>query len=97
MSGVVLFYLMSLLLFLVGARASPLAGGMLSVLVSALIVVIAAMKLLSDFDFVEKCVQSDLPKYMEWYAAFAVILSLIWLYTEALRLLNKAEKAKKVA
>jgi uncharacterized YccA/Bax inhibitor family protein len=42
-----------------------------------------------DFDFVEQGVTSGVPKYMEWYAAFGIMVTLVWLYLEMLRLLSK--------
>jgi uncharacterized YccA/Bax inhibitor family protein len=52
-------------------------------------VVIAALNLVLDFDFIEHGAESGAPKYMEWYAAFGLIVTLIWLYIEILRLLSK--------
>ncbi|MEO6988291.1 MAG: Bax inhibitor-1/YccA family protein, partial [Aquihabitans sp.] len=49
----------------------------------------ASMNLLLDFDFIEKGVKMGAPRYMEWYGAFGLIVSLIWLYLELLRLLAK--------
>ena len=51
--------------------------------------VVAALNLVLDFDFIEQGVQSGAPKYMEWYAAFGLMVTLIWLYIEILRLLTK--------
>jgi uncharacterized YccA/Bax inhibitor family protein len=53
------------------------------------IVVIAALNLVLDFDFIEKGAQSGAPKYMEWYGAFGLMVTLVWLYVELLRLLSK--------
>ena len=53
------------------------------------IVAIAALNLILDFDFIEKGAQYGLPRYMEWYAAFGLMVTLIWLYIEMLRLLSK--------
>ena len=50
---------------------------------------IAALNLVLDFDFVEQGVTSGVPKYMEWYAAFGIMVTLVWLYLEMLRLLSK--------
>ena len=52
-------------------------------------VVIAALNLVLDFDFIENAVSAGVPKYMEWYAAFGLMVTLIWLYFEILRLLSK--------
>jgi len=97
-SGVVLFYLANFVLSLLGVRIfAVFAGGVPGILISAVIVVIAGMDLVADFDFIEQCSRSGLPKYMEWYAALGLIVTLIWLYTEILRLLSKARKAQKNA
>jgi uncharacterized YccA/Bax inhibitor family protein len=53
------------------------------------VVGIAAANLLLDFDFIEKGAESGAPKYMEWYGAFALMVTLVWLYLEILKLLAK--------
>jgi uncharacterized YccA/Bax inhibitor family protein len=58
---------------------------------SGFVVVIAALNLVLDFDFIEKGVEQGAPKYMEWYAAFGLIVTLVWLYLEILRLLAKLQ------
>ena len=58
---------------------------------SAFVVVIAALNLVLDFDFIEKGVEHGAPKYMEWYAGFGLIVTLVWLYLEILRLLAKLQ------
>jgi uncharacterized YccA/Bax inhibitor family protein len=62
---------------------------MLSIGISLFIVVIAALNLVLDFDFIDQGAQSGAPKFMEWYAAFGLIVTLVWLYIEILRLLSK--------
>ena len=59
---------------------------------SLFVVVIAAMNLVLDFDLIETGVQNGVPKYMEWYGAFGLMVTLIWLYLEILRLLGKARR-----
>jgi uncharacterized YccA/Bax inhibitor family protein len=56
---------------------------------SLVVVVIAALNLILDFDFIEKGVQQQAPKYMEWYGGFSLLVTLIWMYLEILRLLAK--------
>jgi uncharacterized YccA/Bax inhibitor family protein len=56
---------------------------------SIFVVIIAALNLVIDFDFIEKGSENNLPKYMEWYGAFALLVTLVWLYLEILRLLSK--------
>ena len=55
---------------------------------SLFVVVVAALNLVLDFDFIERG-DGIAPRYMEWYAAFGLILTLVWLYLELLRLLSK--------
>lgn len=61
----------------------------LSIGINAVIIVVAALNLILDFDFIEKGSSMNMPKYMEWYAAFGLILTIIWLYLEILRILSK--------
>ena len=56
---------------------------------SLFVVVIAALNLVLDFDFIEQGAAQGAPKYMEWYGAFGLMVTLIWLYLEMLRLLAK--------
>jgi len=65
------------------------SGGTIGILFSLFVVVIAALNLVLDFDFIEKGAEHGAPKYMEWYGAFGLIVTLVWLYIEFLRLLSK--------
>ena len=60
--------------------------------VSGFVVVIAALNLVLDFDFIENAVERGAPKYMEWYGAFGLMVTLIWLYIEILHLLMKLNR-----
>lgn len=64
-------------------------GSMISIGFSLFAVVIASLFLVLDFEFIEKGVQAGMPKHMEWYGAFALLVTLVWLYVELLRLLGK--------
>ena len=88
--GIALYYLVSMVLGFFGVRA-PLIydSGWLGIGFSLFVVVIAALNLVLDFDYIEKASDSGAPKYMEWYGAFALMVTLIWLYFEMLRLLSK--------
>jgi uncharacterized YccA/Bax inhibitor family protein len=66
--------------------------GPIGILISLVIVVIASLNLILDFDFIEQGEQAGAPKYMEWYAAFGLLVTLVWLYMEILRLLSKLRK-----
>ena len=61
----------------------------MGILFSIGVVVIAALNLVLDFDFIEEGAERGAPKYMEWYGAFGLMVTLIWLYLEILRLLAK--------
>ena len=61
----------------------------MSILFSLAVVGIAAMNLVMDFDFIEEGSEKGAPKFMEWYGAFGLLVTIIWLYLELLRLLSK--------
>jgi uncharacterized YccA/Bax inhibitor family protein len=64
-------------------------SGIIGIGFSLVVVGIAAMNLLLDFEFIHEGAQEQAPKYMEWFAAFGLIVTLVWLYIEILRLLSK--------
>ena len=64
-------------------------SGWLGIGFSAVVVVVAALNLVLDFDFIEEGAEQGAPKYMEWFAGFGLIVTLVWLYLEILRLLSK--------
>lgn len=88
--AVMIVYLVSMVMRLFGAEipfiheASPIG-----ILFSLVVVGIASANLLLDFDLIEKGVENGAPKWMEWYAAFGLLVTLVWLYLELLRLLSK--------
>ncbi len=88
--GIFLTYLASFIwmLFTNGTPAI-FESGVIGIGFSVLVVGVAAFNLLLDFNFVERGVEAGLPKGMEWYAAFSLVVTLIWLYIEMLRLLGK--------
>jgi len=88
--GIMLVYLASFVLGFFGIAMPFLHdSGPIGIGVSLFIVVIAALNLVLDFDFIEQGAQNNLPKYMEWYAAFGLTVTLVWLYLEIIRLLAK--------
>jgi len=88
--GIALIYLATLMLGFFGVRMPFIhESGLIGIGFSLFVVVIAALNLVLDFDFIESGAQSGAPKYMEWYAAFGLMVTLIWLYIEILRLLAK--------
>ena len=90
--GIALFYLIAIIGMFLGFEfeiLNPLNGSITSILFSLFIVVIASLNLVLDFDFIEEASENGAPKYMEWYAAFGLMVTLVWLYLEILRLLAK--------
>jgi uncharacterized YccA/Bax inhibitor family protein len=88
--GIALVYFVSIILGFFGVSVPYIYGnGLIGIGFSVLVVGIAALNLVLDFDFVETGAHSGFPKYMEWYAAFGLMVTLIWLYIEILRLLMK--------
>ena len=90
--GIALVYLVSMGLRLLG-KDIPLIheSGLVGIGFSLFVVVIAALNLVLDFDFIESGVEAGAPKYMEWYGAFGLMVTLVWLYIEFLRLLAKLQ------
>lgn len=87
---IMVFYLGSFLLGLFGVNVSILHDSSpLSIGISVVIVAVAAFSLLMDYAFIEKASAAGAPKYMEWYGAFGLVVTLVWLYLEILKLLAK--------
>ena len=86
--GVMLIYLVTMGLGFFGIHMPYLfQGGPIGIGFSLVVIVIASLNLILDFDFIERGAERGAPKYMEWYAAFGLMVTLIWLYIEILRLL----------
>lgn len=94
--GVMVFYLAEVLLgfFHVNYFASVNSSSPVGIGFSLVVVAIAALNLVLDFDFIEQGVAAGAPKYMEWYGAFGIIVTLVWLYLEILRLLSKLRSSR---
>lgn len=92
--GVALFYLVCLVLMLCGVNVSFLTGSSpLAIGINLLICAIAAANLILDFNFIDKMTSSYVaPKYMEWYAGFGLLVTLVWLYLEILKALAKSRR-----
>ena len=88
--GIVLLYAVSIIMSLFGVQMPLLHdSGPLGIGISLVIVAVAAFNLVLDFDFIERGAQVGAEKRMEWYGAFGVMVTLVWLYIEMLRLLGK--------
>ena len=91
--GIALLYLVNMGMRLFGFEGFGFIheSGTMGIAFSAFVVVIAALNLVLDFDFIESGAEAGAPKYMEWYGAFGLVVTLIWLYLEILRLLAKLQ------
>ena len=91
--GIAVFYLVVMVLNLFHVNVGILyGGGPWAIALSLFVVIIAALNLVLDFDMIESGVRMGAPKYMEWYGAFGLMVTLIWLYLEILRLLANARR-----
>ena len=89
-TAIALYYLVALVVGLFGGSVPLIySSGPWGIAFSVVVVFIAAMNLLLDFDFIERTASSKMPKVFEWYGAFGLMVTLIWLYLEILRLLSK--------
>lgn len=90
--GILLLYLANFVMGFFGHSIGFInASSGIGIGFSLVVVVIAALNLILDFDMIEQGVQAGAPKYMEWYGAFALVVTLVWLYLEMLRLLSKVQ------
>jgi uncharacterized YccA/Bax inhibitor family protein len=88
--AIMLLYLVSFVLGFFGIKIGFIhEGGTIGIIFSLFVVVIAALNLVLDFDFIEEGSRNGAPKHMEWYGAFGLMVTLVWLYIEILRLLSK--------
>jgi len=88
--GIMVFYLIQFVLGFFGFRFAAVNGsGPIGIIFSLVVVGVAALNLVLDFDLIEQGARWNAPKYMEWYSGFALLVTLVWLYLEMLRLLSK--------
>ncbi|PSR03511.1 MAG: hypothetical protein BRD50_05760 [Bacteroidetes bacterium SW_11_45_7] len=88
--AIALVYFLNFILSMFGISMPYLhSNGLIGIGISLVIVVVAALNLVLDFDFIQRAAEQNLPKYMEWFGAFGLIVTLVWLYIEFLRLLSK--------
>ncbi len=88
--GIAVFYFAQFILGFFGVHFTTINGSSpIGIGFSVVVVIIASLNLVLDFDFIERGAQAGAPKYMEWYGAFGLMVTLIWLYLEMLRLLSK--------
>ena len=88
--GIFILYLVSFIMSFFGNSIGFIhSNGLFGIGFSLFVVAIASLNLVLDFDFIEEGAEKGMPKYLEWYGAFSLMVTLIWLYLEILRLLAK--------
>ena len=95
--GIAIVYLINFMMGFFGSGIGVMSvnnSSMMSIGFSIVVIIIAALNLVLDFDFIEEGAEKGAPKYMEWYGAFGLLVTLIWLYLEILRLLAKLNSRK---
>jgi uncharacterized YccA/Bax inhibitor family protein len=93
--AIALVYLLTFVLQLFGIPIGFMhSSGWLGIGISLVVVVVAALNLVLDFDFIEQGAAQGAPKYMEWYGGFGLLVTLVWLYLEILRLLGKLNQRR---
>lgn len=91
--GIALVYLISMVLGFFNINVPFIhEAGLVGIGFSVFVVIVAALNLVLDFDMIEKGAEMGAPKYMEWYGAFGLLVTLVWLYIEFLRLLSKTRR-----
>ena len=96
-AGIGLLYFVSFIMSFFGSRLplmNPANTSMFSIGFSVFVVIIASLNLVLDFDFIEEGAENGAPRYLEWYGAFGLIITLVWLYLEILRLLAKLQSRR---
>lgn len=89
-AGIAIFYLLTFILGFFGVSIPFLhEGSLMGIGFSLFVVALAALNLILDFDMIEQGAAQGAPKYMEWYGAFGLLVTIVWLYLEILRLLSK--------
>ncbi|MDB5247422.1 MAG: hypothetical protein JWQ40_1816 [Segetibacter sp.] len=91
-AGIAIFYLVTWVVRLFGVQMDFMMmgnGSLLGIGISLFVVVIAALNLIMDFDMIEQGAEMGAPKYMEWYCAFGLMVTIVWLYIEMLKLLSR--------
>ena len=85
--GIALMYLAMMLMRMFGMNVSIMSMGWPGIGISVVVVIVAALNLVLDFDYIEQAAKKGAPKYCEWYAAYGLMVTLVWLYVEILRLI----------
>jgi uncharacterized YccA/Bax inhibitor family protein len=93
--GIAVIYLINFVMSFFGSSIPMIhSSGTVGIVFSVIVVGVAALNLVLDFDFIEQGAKRGAPKYMEWYGAFGLLVTLVWLYLEILRLLAKLQERR---
>ena len=93
--GIALVYMINFVMSFFGSGIPLIhSSGTVGIVFSMIVVGVAALNLVLDFDFIEQGAERGAPKYMEWYGAFGLLVTLVWLYLEILRLLSKLQERR---
>jgi uncharacterized YccA/Bax inhibitor family protein len=93
--GIAIVYLVNFVMSFFGSGIPMIhSSGTVGIVFSVIVVGVAALNLVLDFDFIEQGADRGAPKYMEWYGAFGLLVTLVWLYLEILRLLSKLQERR---
>lgn len=93
--GIAVIYLLNFVMSFFGSSIPVVhSSGTFGIIFSVIVVGVAALNLVLDFDFIERGAEHGAPKYMEWYGAFGLLVTLVWLYLEILRLLSKLQERR---
>ncbi|MBM3439362.1 MAG: Bax inhibitor-1/YccA family protein, partial [Bacteroidetes bacterium] len=94
-AGIAIFYLLTWILSFFDVQFAFLStGSTFGIVFSLAVIAVASLNLLLDYDMIEQGAAMGAPKYMEWYGAFGLLVTLVWLYLEILRLLAKLNSRK---
>jgi uncharacterized YccA/Bax inhibitor family protein len=90
--GVMFVYLVDFILSLAGMPVGYLnGGGLIGIAINVVVIIIASLNFLLDFDYFDKAAAAGAPKYMEWYLGYSIMVTFVWLYLEVLRLLSRLQ------
>ena len=89
-AGIAIYYLLNLAFMFFGGNLPLInSNSIYGILFTLFVAGVAALNLILDFDFIEQSIERGVAKYMEWYASFGLLVTLVWLYIEVLRLISK--------
>lgn len=91
-AGIAIFYIISMALNFFNIHIPLVSEGIVGIIFSVFVIVIASLNLALDFDFIETQVKRGASKNMEWFAAFGLLVTLVWLYLEILKLLGRLNR-----